>query len=272
MRLAEIELPSWGDNRVLEGGLSLPAIPAAALLDAWEQGGEASPGERGLLLLCVAYPDRPAAELAGWTVGRRDTALLSLRQRFFGDRLSALANCPACQVTLELDFPIAAIRVPEPADVPDRFDWAGAGYRVIYRLPTAGDLAALGHRLSVSDGAPDPERWLIERCLVRVEGTGASPADLPDEVFPALAAALAGSVTAADPRAEIELALTCPECGREWSAPFDIVGFLWRELDAWAARLLGEVHLLASHYGWSERDILALSPARRQRYLDLIGA
>jgi hypothetical protein len=29
---------------------------------------------------------------------------------------------------------------------------------------------------------------------------------------------------------------------------------------------------LASLYGWSERDILALSPARRRRYMEFAGA
>ena len=33
---------------------------------------------------------------------------------------------------------------------------------------------------------------------------------------------------------------------------------------------LGEVHVLAREYGWSERDILAMSASRRQLYLDTI--
>jgi len=30
------------------------------------------------------------------------------------------------------------------------------------------------------------------------------------------------------------------------------------------------VHALASRYGWTEREILAVAPARRARYLELI--
>ena len=41
--------------------------------------------------------------------------------------------------------------------------------------------------------------------------------------------------------------------------------------DAWALRTLAEVHRLASAYGWREQDILALSPARRQLYLGMVG-
>lgn len=35
--------------------------------------------------------------------------------------------------------------------------------------------------------------------------------------------------------------------------------------------LLTEVHALALHYHWSERDILALPRARRRRYLALLA-
>jgi hypothetical protein len=75
----------------------------------------------------------------------------------------------------------------------------------------------------------------------------------------------------ADPLADIQLALSCPFCGLGWKAAFDIVSFLWREIESLAGRLLRDVHTLAFAYGWHERDILALSPMRRQFYLALIG-
>jgi hypothetical protein len=43
-------------------------------------------------------------------------------------------------------------------------------------------------------------------------------------------------------------------------------------VEDWASRLLLEVHALASVYGWSERDVLNLSPRRRRLYLDMVGA
>ena len=47
--------------------------------------------------------------------------------------------------------------------------------------------------------------------------------------------------------------------------------YLWHEVDAWALRLLRDVHRLARAYSWREADILALSPSRRQCYLDLLN-
>ena len=63
--------------------------------------------------------------------------------------------------------------------------------------------------------------------------------------------------------------LSCPACAGAWSATFDIAGFLWKEIHAWAKTALRGVHVLARAYGWRESDVLALSPTRRQIYLEL---
>jgi hypothetical protein len=73
-----------------------------------------------------------------------------------------------------------------------------------------------------------------------------------------------------DPTSRIELALSCPGCEHQWSDFFDIASYLWTELSDHAVRLLRETHTLARAYGWREADILALSPRRRQVYLDLV--
>ena len=64
---------------------------------------------------------------------------------------------------------------------------------------------------------------------------------------------------------------TCPACGHDASITFDVVSYLWNEIDEWAKRVLVEVHVLAAAYGWSERDVLALSPRRRRLYLEMQG-
>lgn len=90
-------------------------------------------------------------------------------------------------------------------------------------------------------------------------------AALPDPVLKRFAAAAED----ADPGAELTLEIACPECGAATPAELDIAAYLWTELDAWARDLLLDVHLLASAYGWSEPEILALSPLRRRYYLEL---
>jgi len=81
---------------------------------------------------------------------------------------------------------------------------------------------------------------------------------------------LVTQIAALDPRARIELDLSCANCGHSWQTVFDIAGFLWAEINAWAPRTLRDVHTLARAYGWREADILGMSPRRRQSYLELV--
>jgi hypothetical protein len=46
-------------------------IPAAALLEAWDRGRDASPGERGLILLGMAYPGAAVSAFSEWSIGCR---------------------------------------------------------------------------------------------------------------------------------------------------------------------------------------------------------
>jgi hypothetical protein len=265
--------------------------PTAALLQAWERGHDASPGQRGLILLALAHPDVPVAVLGSWPVGQRDAALLGLFEHLFGGRLAAQAECPRCSAALEMNIPVATIAAPAPELTSNRFVLEHAGYRVTYRLPTTGDLAALADPALVASDEDSRCRWLLRQCVLRVaegddsgpqdsdasEQHGPEPAghsstqDIPGPVMGALEASIASTASSLDPLAEIELKLDCPECAFSWRSPFDILSFLWSELDAWAKRMLREIHILASHYGWSEADIIALSPQRRLHYRGLIG-
>lgn len=240
-------------------------ISSADLLEAWERGRHSSPGERGLQLLAVANPEMAAEALATWNIGQRDAALLAMRERIFGPQLTGLASCTQCDEALEMQFAVADILAPARPDPPGAMSLTMEGYQVTFRLPNAGDVAALAE----AKGQPGLDRWLLERCITEAcrDDAPCAVVNLPDKMLEAITAAMAE----ADPQAEVELSLRCMICGNQWLAPFDVVSFLWREIDVWATRVLMEIHQLASAYGWSEREILALSPWRRRHYLELIG-
>ena len=111
---------------------------------------------------------------------------------------------------------------------------------------------------------------LLKRCVevARFGAQSIDPAALPEEVVSAVGAGMAE----ADPQAEIKIAMTCPACSHEWAAVFDVLPYLWGEIEDWAQRLLREVHALPVAYGWGEREILAMSSLRRRMYLDMVGA
>jgi len=252
------------------------ALSLDELLAVWERGGAASPAERALLLLAAAHPDVEPHHLARLSVGRRDARLIALRGRLFGARLLGVGACPACGEQVEMDFDPAALgmaaapdgdgeslpaEIPPPATETLRV----AGHEVTLRAPDGEDLAAIA-------GAPDvpaARDALLARCILSVRRDGA---DLPlDDVPGAVRDAAIERLSEIDPSADVQLALTCPACDHAWSLPFDIAAFLWREIEAWAGRMLREVHVLASAYGWSERDILQLSAARRRAYLERVA-
>ena len=103
---------------------------------------------------------------------------------------------------------------------------------------------------------------------MRRAGRDAAPDQLPAPVR----AEVARRMSELDPQAEIALRLGCPCCAQDWTILFDVAEHLWQEVDAWARRLLSEVHVLASFYGWSEAEVLALPPRRRRFYLEAVGA
>lgn len=240
------------------------ALSAAELLEVWERGFAQSPAQRALLLLAVAPGDTPLEQLTQFSAGQRDAHLLALREQTFGARLASVTVCPACAEQLQFEVNAADLRATPVAEVEGYFELKHADYHVEFRLPNGLDLASLdpGANLQANRQA------LLERC-VRVARCGAREvrvAQLPAEV----GAAIAQRMAEADPQADVQFALTCPQCQHTWQTPFDIVSYFWTEINAWAARLLREVNWLASAYGWSEAEIFALSPWRRQAYLELI--
>jgi hypothetical protein len=247
-------------------------LSASELLAVWERGYGATPAARGLELLLAAHPDTPPRQLSEASLGWRDRELLALRERTFGPRMTGLADCPACAEPLELPLTVADLldqAAPDGARGPGQaaeVTVTAAGYEVTARLPTTLDLVAVA---GLDDGSR-AGRVLLERCVLTSSRDGLKvPADqLPEAVADAVAERLAE----ADPQADARLASTCVACGHGFSVVFDVAVFLWAEVDACAKRLALDVHVLAGAYGWAEADILALSPWRRELYLQAVRA
>lgn len=74
-----------------------------------------------------------------------------------------------------------------------------------------------------------------------------------------------GMTTQLDPNAECEITLTCPACKSDFSAWLDGFELIRRQVGD-EGGILAQVDQLASVYGWTEADILALPRERRLRY------
>lgn len=198
------------------------------LLMCWEQGLFLPPHERALLLLQVARPETPFAELAQLSIGQRDGLLLQLRESLFGPRFISHADCPQCGERLELNFDVASILITVPPPDETQMKLEQNGQCIVFRLPNSFDLAAVF-------AEPDllaRHHALLARCIC---ATGDEfRGSLPNEVVESLEVRMA----ALDPQANVEIDLSCPDCQCQWLAPFDIVSFLWTEINAWAKRTL----------------------------------
>lgn len=209
-------------------------------------------------------------EIAELPIGARNTQLLELRARVFGDALDAVAECPTCGERLEMNLRVSDFATPSPdnalplTDSPTR-ELRVNGYSLTYRLANTNDLIAVEH-------APDfntARETLLQRLVTNV--LGAAELAVP-QVTSLAGDQLTAQLERDDPMAAMRVNLTCPNCQHTWETVLDIADFFWLELDAWAKRTLREVHTLASEYGWREGEILALSPMRRQLYLELIAS
>ena len=239
-------------------------LSAAQLLDAWERGLSEPAHRRVFPALAAAYSDSFDA-LGALSIGERDRRLLMLRQWTFGSQLASVANCSACGEGLEWTIDTADLLMSKPAELSGALTVEPNDYCVRFRLPNTSDLSLV----SECKDAASARQALLERCIFGAEREGEeiSAGALPDAVTTEIVKRMAE----ADPQADVEFDLSCPACGQRWQAQFDIESFFWSEIGAWAQRILSEVHRLARAYGWSEMDILSLSPWRRQFYLSLLG-
>jgi hypothetical protein len=229
----------------------------------WELGQSRPPWFRALLLLAPLNPNRTLKEISALPLGTRNADLLALRERLFGPTLDAVATCPHCATTVEFRLTTSAL-----------LDFAIAGrqsaYATRFQTPEGPLAEPLAFRLLCSDDlagvstlATEPERsraLALRAVLDPVDG-----ASLSDDVLEVVADA----ILTADPLADIRIEPQCANCGGEWITSVDVPSYLSAEVDREVRRIFGDVHRLASMYGWSEAAILTMSASRRRYYLAL---
>jgi hypothetical protein len=240
-------------------------LSAPEILRVWELGQRQHPVGRALTILAIACPDITWDKLASLSIGQRDACLLTLREQTFGAKLNGFAECTQCGERTEFTMNTADISIASHS-IEQVNELTVEGFDLRFRLPNSLDLAT-----SINCNDPVEARSiLIKRCLLqanRYGGTMISFEELSEDVISKFVTHLAKC----DPQAEVLINLECPVCSYNWQIMFDIASFFWAEICAQASRLLYEVHILAMAYGWREEDILSLSTARRQFYLEMVS-
>jgi hypothetical protein len=240
-------------------------LSAHEILQVWELGQRQHPLERALTMLAIACQNTTRDKLARLSIGQRDACLLTLREQTFGAVLNGFAECTQCRERTEFMMNTSDIRVTSHSGEQEH-ELSVEGFDLRFRAPNSLDFAAI-----INCNDPEEARsLLVQRCLLQPDQSDRamiSSKEPSEEAIVRLVAKMAEY----DPQAEVLLNLECPACGHSWQIMFDIVSFFWTEICAQAKRLLLEVHALAVAYGWRESDILSMSAARRQFYLEMVS-
>lgn len=233
------------ERRLAELAGTWPEVVSAILVETVEAIGPLPVDEASLDRLCVAD---------------RQYLLLWVARQLHGDSFWVTARCDACGARFDLGLQRSALPV-KPAG-PD-FPFAAVvltGRTVALRVPTGADqrrIATLDDRAAL--------RELVRGCVTAVDGT-APPPDLATTLTPADVAQVELALDAVAPDIGTCVSTRCPDCDAERVLEVDP----YADIGATATALFDDVHALASHYHWSEHDILSLTRERRRRYLRLI--
>lgn len=241
-------------------------ISQTKLLSLWEEGLGNSPLLFSLTLLCETYPGINPSGALLLSIGKRDSLLLKLRRRIFGTHFSGLSDCPLCNEHGEWEFHFDTFGLSETLNLEEdeEYEFKQEGYRITFRLPNTNDLV-----VGLDEKATgDSYRSILSRCILNISHKRKSKGfeELPDRIINGLSE----QMNMNDAIADIRISLTCPQCAHQYEVVFDIISYLWKEVNVWASHLIHEIGVLAFNFGWSEAQILNLSPVKRQMYLEMI--
>lgn len=234
------------------GSGTMSGLKGDKLLEAWELSRELPEQEAVLAVLALAWPECDRSEWAQMPLGKRNALLLELRAEMLGRRMEAVAECPACAALLECTLDAMDLARQLREQVEDAKSMAGNS-----RPITTEDLLAA----ATAEDDEGARRILLRRTAAFLDAAENDVA----------AVAVLEEFERVNEAAEILLELECPACPARPVMDLDVAQFLLREIAGAARRLMREIHELASVYGWSERSIAAMSPARRAGYLEMLG-
>lgn len=222
---------------------------------------------------------------AGLLVADRHYLLLKLRQATFGDLVRADIFCPwrDCGRRVTVTFTIDDLPVTEPPARAPCFAMhlspaAGglhgaspsSGVReIVFRLPNGADQEAVAPLLAVNEAQALAR--LLARCILRIDASEPPGEEKLAALSPLARSEIEAEMERVAPKVECELETACAECGRSFVAPFDIQRFFFGELRTDADLLYREVHYLAYHYHWSEREIMEMTRDKRRKYIEVLA-
>jgi hypothetical protein len=224
--------------------------------------------ELELLTLCCQNEDGRAPDretLLDLPVSARTEALLALAELADPRPLEWSFRCAAPECRCENEFELTFAELFQFADRTRAQPSAEAvvdDLRILLRRPTGRD------QLEMERGAEGPAtETMLQSVVVHPDPRELQHADVP---IGRILAAVDAVMDDFDSLAAFELETICAGCGKPARTAAELGGAALDRLAREQARVLAEVHRLASRYHWTEEVILKLPPWRRRFYLDQI--
>jgi hypothetical protein len=174
-------------------------------------------------------------------------------------------NCNELMETGITQEEVLAVQSSEPVEGSEIFPIPVNGKEYFFRKPTGRDQLQW-----LKSSFPD-ERTAAEAMIQTLR---AHPGKNRGEAEPPFThewmEAVNEGMKTVDPLVHFELTIYCPVCNHENHYVPDLEELLIGKLHKVQLDLLHTIHRLASHYHWSEQQILGISPHRRAYYLSLI--
>lgn len=219
----------------------------AVLLAAWEAGDGWPEVARGALVLDLLGGAEDGGSALDLPIGELDRLAARCHVEAFGGLVLGVLDCTGCGAMLDVTVDLTALPAATTPDGPAAGDEVPA-----VRAPTVRDLLRVVDR-------PDARDVLLQLL------SGMTVGDLePDEL-----ARVDMRLEAIAGPGFTTLRAACPDCGDDVIGDLDPAWLLWARVETAAPELLRDVAQLAGAFGWSESEVLALTPQRRAAYLGL---
>ena len=213
----------------------------------------------------------------------RQFLLLKIRSMTFGDKVIATINCPneTCKEKIDIDFDISDIAFDYKSRPDHLHTFELSAYAletsglpadektIVIRLPNGGDQESI---VSIAEqNEAKAYSTLLHRCIRAIGGSHNPDQKLISQLSSLARREIESKLMEVSQDMELSMATGCPICDIKFTVPFDIQDFFLGELKISRHQLYKEVHYLAYHYHWSEKEIMSMSRNKRRQYIELLS-
>jgi len=200
-------------------------------------------------------------------IGKRTEYLLTLASLSNSSKINLNLRCSnlECQRQMEITIPLLEITQLQQQSENQKTEIAIATEKLSLRKPTGND-----QKLWLEQHFPDEGSAtlaMVQSLLVSEQPSTFKQVYSQEKDWIEMLNQVMEEI---DPLVNFNLQVNCPYCGSENLQDFDLGAWALQQLYGVQQQLIATIHRLASHYHWSESEILAIPPGRRSCYLALI--